>query len=96
MPGKIVLVEGPPDRIFFDFAQHYSSNQHDARSTQSRLQSSMHTVADDVAVLVLGHGAERGPFSKVLHVVVDIVIFRERVQIGQVHVKEIRGPHWTE
>ena len=58
--------------------------------------SSLHTVADDVTILILRHGAERGPFGEVLHIVVDVIIFRQRVQVGEVHVEQIRRPHWPE
>lgn len=56
----------------------------------------MRTVTNDVAILILCHGTERGPLGEVLQVVVDVVILRQRVQVGQVHMEEIRRLHRPE
>ena len=47
------------------------------------------TVAYYIAVLVFGDCEEGGPVDKVVHVEIDIVVFGEGIEIGEIHVEEI-------
>ena len=54
------------------------------------------TVADYVALLVFGDCEERGPVDEVVHVEVDVVIFGEGIEVGEVHVEEVLGAEGAE
>lgn len=47
------------------------------------------TIAGDVPVLVFGHSEKGRPFSKVVHVEVNVVILRERVKICEIDFKQV-------
>lgn len=52
-----------------------------------------HTISNDVAVLVFGDCEQRRPLDEVLHVIIDVVVFCERVEVGQIHAQEVRRSH---
>lgn len=47
------------------------------------------TVAYYIAVLVFGDCEERGPVDEVVHVEVEVVVFGEGIEVGEVHVEEV-------
>ena len=47
------------------------------------------TVTCDVTVLVFSDCEQGRPFGKVVHVEVDVIIFREGVKIGEVHSEQV-------
>ena len=56
----------------------------------------MPTVADYFAILILRDSEQRWPFRKILYVEIQIVIFGERIQIGEIGVKEVGGTKGAE
>ena len=47
------------------------------------------TVTNYIAVLVFGDCEERGPVDEVVHVEVEVVVFGEGIEVGEVHVEEV-------
>ena len=47
------------------------------------------TVANDIAHLILSNGEEGRPFVEVVKVEIDVVVFREGIEVRQIHAKEI-------
>ncbi len=54
------------------------------------------TVANYIAVLVFCNCEERGPVDEVVHVEVDVVVFGEGIEVGEVHVEEVLGAEGAE
>ena len=44
-------------------------------------------------MLAFGDGKKRGPFGKVLEIEMEVVVFGERIEVGEVHLEEV---HRTE
>ena len=55
-----------------------------------------HTVACDISLLILGYCEQRGPCHHVLHVVVDIVVLGEGIEVCETHVEEVLRAEGTE
>lgn len=54
------------------------------------------TVTCDVTVLIFSHGEQGRPFCQVVHVEVNVVILRERIQIGEIHFEQVLWLKGTE
>lgn len=62
---------------------------------QKKIRTSL-TVARDISVLIFDNSEERGPLGEVLEVEVDVVVFRQGVEIGEVGVEEVCRSKSTE
>lgn len=65
--------------------------RHGAKKSRTSL-----TVACDISVLIFDDSEERGPLDKVLEVEVNIIVFRQGVEIGEIGVKQVSGFKRTE
>lgn len=54
------------------------------------------TVAYNIAVLVFDNSKERGPSDEVVEVEVNVVVFRQRVEISEIDFEEILGSESAE
>ena len=56
----------------------------------------MLTIARDISVLVFDDSEKRGPLDEVVEVEVDVVVFRQRVEVGEVGIEKVLGLKSTE
>ena len=47
------------------------------------------TVSYDIALLIFSYGEKGGPFANVMEIEIDIVIFRQGIEVGEIHAKEV-------
>lgn len=52
-----------------------------------------HTVSHDAGIVVLDHTKQRWPLGEVVEVESQIIILRQRVQVGQVQVQQVQRGH---
>ena len=57
--------------------------------TEQRKGRTLLTVARDISVLVFNDSEKRGPLDEVIEVEVNIVVFRQRVEVGEVGIEKV-------
>ena len=63
---------------------------HREKGKEQGIRASL-TVACDVPMLVFNDSEKRGPLNEVIKVEVDVIVFRQRVEVGEIGVEEVLG-----